>query len=156
MDPYKLLKDSIAGIGPRQIAIYQGIVNSVNGHFCEIQVGSMAIPGVRLRSSELDDDGELLLTPKLGSAVTVGSLSGDLSSLVVIAMDHVASIKASGTITINGGKLGGMVSVEALTKKLNEFVKIYNNHTHADKGVVTTSHAGSFNSGDYEDNNVKH
>ncbi len=156
MDPYKLLKDSIAGLGPRQIAIYQGIVNSVSGHFCEIQVGSMAIPGVRLRSSELDDDGELLLTPKLGSAVTVGSLSGDLSSLVVIAMDHVASIKASGTITINGGKLGGMVSVEALTKKLNEFVKIYNNHTHADKGVVTTSQAGSFNAGDYEDNNIKH
>jgi len=156
MDQYKLLKDNLQGLHPQQIAIYQGIVNKVSGHFCEVQIGNIAIPDVRLRSSELDDDGELLLTPKTGSAVTVGSLSGDLSSLVVIAMDHVDSIKASGAITINGGQLGGMVNIRALTDKLNALVQTFNQHTHPDKGVPTTSRAETFTAEDYEDKKITH
>ena len=157
MDQYRLLKENLIGLGSsKQISIYQGIVNKVDGIFCEVQIGAMAVPDVRLRSSESEDEGELLLIPKIGTAVTIGSLSGDLSSLVVIAMDHVDFIKATGSVKINGGKLGGMVNIKELTDKLNSFVKTFNSHTHADKNVPTTVTASDFSASDYEDEQIKH
>lgn len=157
MDQYKLLRENLAGLGnPQQITIYQGIVSKVDGILCEVQIGEIAVPDVRLRSSESEDAGELLLVPKIGTAVTVGSLSGDLTNLVVIAMDHVESIKATGSITINGGNLGGMVEIKALTDKLNELVQIFNKHTHPDKNLPTTTLASSFSVGDYEDKKITH
>lgn len=113
MNDYSKLKDYLSGIGGKGIAITQGIVKSVSGNLCEVEIGNIVIPDVRLRASELDDDGEMLVTPKVGSAVTVGSLSGDLSQLVVFQVDHIE------TIVINGGKLGGLINIEQLTEKLN-------------------------------------
>ena len=113
MNEYSKLKDYLSGIGGNGIAITQGIVKSVSGKLCEVEIGNIVIPDVRLRASELDDGGEMLVTPKVGSAVTVGSLSGDLSQLVVFQVDHIE------TIVINGGKLGGLINIEQLTEKLN-------------------------------------
>lgn len=113
MNEYSKLKDYLSGIGGNGIAITQGIVKSVSGNLCEVEIGNIVIPDVRLRASELDDDGEMLVTPKVGSAVTVGSLNGDLSQLVVLQVDHIDSI------VINGGELGGLINIEQLTEKLN-------------------------------------
>ena len=112
MNEYSKLKDYLDGIGSKGIAITQGIVKSVSGNLCEVEIGNIVVPDVRLRASELDDDGEMLVTPKVGSAVTVGSLSGDLSQLVVFQVDHIE------TIVINGGKLGGLINIEQLTEKI--------------------------------------
>lgn len=159
MNEYSKLKDLLKSVGGKDITIYQGIVNSVEGCLCEVQVGGIAIPNVRLRASELDDDGEMLVTPKVGSAVTVGSLSGDLAQLVVLQVDHIE------TIVINGGKLGGLINIEQLTKKINEFVATFNSHTHDvtvshPGGTFTTikpaSSASSFKKGDYEDEKITH
>lgn len=146
-------------VGVEKIAVCQGIVKSVTGHLCEVEIGNIIIPGVRLKASELDDDGQLLVTPKVGTAVTVGSLSGDLSQLVVLQVDHIE------TIIINGGKLGGLINIGQLTDKINELVDTFNKHTHN----VTVSHPGgtfttvepgetapSFNKSDYEDKTIKH
>ena len=160
MNDYSKLKDLLKSVGGgRDITICQGIVNRVNGVLCEVQVGSIAIPDVRLRASELDDDGQMLVTPKIGSAVTIGSLSGDLSQLVVLQVDHIE------TIVINGGRLGGLINIGQLTDKMNELVKTFNQHTHQ----VTVSHPGGtftsltpgstasdFKKGDYEDKTIKH
>ena len=113
MNEYSKLKDYLSGIGGNGIAITQGIVKSVSGKLCEVEIGNIVIPDVRLRASELDDDCEMLVTPKVGSAVTVGSLNGDLSQLVVLQVDHIESI------VINGGGLGGLINIEQLTGKLN-------------------------------------
>ena len=113
MNEYSKLKDYLSGIGGNGIAITQGIVKSASGKLCEVEIGNIVIPDVRLRASELDDDGEMLVTPKVGSAVTVGSLNGDLSQLVVLQVDHIESI------VINGGGLGGLINIEQLTGKLN-------------------------------------
>ena len=113
MNEYSKLKDYLSGIGGNGIAIIQGIVKSVSGKLCEVEIGNIVIPDVRLRASELDDGGEMLVTPKEGSAVIVGSLSGDLSQLVVLQVDHIDSI------VINGGELGGLINIEQLTEKLN-------------------------------------
>lgn len=160
MNEHSKLKDYIQRVGGgRPITIYQGIVKSVAGNLCEVEIGNIVIPDVRLKASELDDDGMMLVTPKVGSAVTVGSLSGDLSQLVVLQVDHIESI------VINGGKLGGLINIEALTDKINGLVDTFNNHTHN----VTVAHPGgtfatlqpgaaasTFNKGDYEDETIKH
>ena len=101
----------------------------------------------------------MLITPKVGSAVTIGSLSGDLTELVVLQVDHIE------TIVINGGKLGGLINIGQLTDKINELVESFNSHTHQ----VTVSHPGgtfttvkpmesakTFDKGDYEDDKIKH
>lgn len=161
MDEYRKLQENLrrASGNGRTISIYQGIVRSVTGNLCEVTVGGITIPGVRLKASEMDDDGKMLITPKTGSAVTIGSLSGDLAELVVLQVDHIE------TIVINGGKLGGLINIEQLTDKINELVEAFNGHTHQ----VTVSHPGgtfttvkptssakSFKKDDYEDVKIKH
>ena len=161
MDDYRQLQEHLRNVagGRKTISIYQGIVKSVDGNLCEVTVGNINIPGVRLKASELDDDGLMLITPEVGSAVTIGSLSGDLTELVVLQVDHIE------TIVINGGKLGGLINIGQLTDKINELVESFNSHTHQ----VTVSHPGgtfttvkpmesakTFDKGDYEDVKIKH
>lgn len=168
MNDYSKLKDLLRGVGGgNDITIYQGIVNSVDGCLCEVQIGGIAIPGVRLRASELDDDGQMLVTPKIGSAVTIGSLSGDLAQLVVLQVDHIE------TIVINGGNLGGLINIEQLTGKLNAIEDDINNLKTAMSGWVPSPQDGGAalktaittwagqelaksKRGDYEDETVKH
>lgn len=161
MDEYRQLQEHLrnaVGAG-KTVAIYQGIVKSVSGNVCEVAVGNITVPGVRLKSSETDDAGLMLVTPKVGTAVTMGSLSGDLSELVVLQVDHVE------TIVVNGGKLGGLINIEQLTAKINELVDAFNRHTHQvtvshPGGTFTTvkpgSSASKFKKGDYEDEKIKH
>ena len=161
MDDYRQLQEHLRNVagGRKTISIYQGIVKSVDGNLCEVTVGNINIPGVRLKASELADDGLMLITPKVGSAVTIGSLSGDLTELVVLQVDHIE------TIVINGGKLGGLINIGQLTDKINELGESFTSHTHQ----VTVSHPGgtfttvkpmesakTFDKGDYEDVKIKH
>lgn len=160
MNEYSKLKENVKALaGHMGVAITQGIVEKVDGDVCQVRIGNIVIPGVRLRASETDDDGKMLIVPKTGTAVTVGSLSGDLTDLVVLQVDHVESV------TINGGKLGGLINIGALTDKINELVDAFNRHTH----TVTVSHPGgtfttmrpasqarTFSKGDYEDEKIKH
>ena len=115
MNEYSRLKEYLRGLSNsgNDVTICQGIVRSVAGNTCEVEVGSLIIPGVRLRASEAEDESQMLITPRIGSAVIMGSLSGDLSQLAVLQVDKVESI------VINGGKLGGLINIEQLTEKLN-------------------------------------
>lgn len=161
MDKYKELAENLRRVmGGNGIAISTGIVKSVSGILCEVEVGKLVVSDVRLRASETADKGEILLVPKVGTAVVFGSLTGDLSQLVVLQVDVVESIKATGSITINEGKLGGLVNIEDLTSKLNSFVQSFNTHTHTgNMGAPTTppaTQAQKFNKSDYEDTKIKH
>lgn len=80
---------------------------------------------------------------------------------MVLAVDEVESI------TINGGKLGGLINIESLTQKINELVRTFNNHTHqvnttgsatAQTGTAAAvaSKASELNKSDYEDTKVTH
>ncbi|WP_417128304.1 hypothetical protein [Phocaeicola sp.] len=163
MDQYRRLRDNLMqmmGSG-KEITIWQGIVKSVEGTTCTVTFGTLDVEGVRLRASLADNESHLLIVPKVGTAVVVGSLSNDLSLLVVLAVDEVESI------TINGGKLGGLINIESLTQKINELVRTFNNHTHqvsttgsatAQTGTAAavTSKASELNKSDYEDTKVTH
>ena len=161
MDKYKELADNLRRVlGNKGVAISTGIVKSVSGILCEIEVGKLVVPDVRLRASETADDGEILLIPKVGTAVVFGSLTGDLSQLVVLQIDHVESIKITGSISINDGNLGGLIKIAELTNKLNTLVQSFNTHTHTgNMGAPTSppvSPAQQFNKSDYEDTKIKH
>jgi hypothetical protein len=163
MDQYRRLRDNLMqmmGSG-KEITIWQGIVKSVEGTTCTVTFGTLDVEGVRLRASLAENESHLLIVPKVGTAVVVGSLSNDLSLLVVLAVDEVESI------TINGGKLGGLINIESLTQKINELVRTFNNHTHqvsttgsatAQTGTAAavTSKASELNKSDYEDTKVTH
>lgn len=120
----RLIRNLRAAVGQAPIAVYQGVVASVEGITCTVSFGGQDVSGVRLRASEAADDAQILLVPRVGSAVIVGSLSGDLSQLAVLSVDAVDRVE------INGGKLGGLINIEALTAKINELVDAFNAHTH--------------------------
>ncbi|MBD9352915.1 MAG: hypothetical protein EGP72_06275 [Phocaeicola plebeius] len=163
MDQYRRLRDNLMqmiGAG-KEITIWQGIVKSVEGTTCTVTFGTLDVEGVRLRASLAENESHLLIVPKVNTAVVVGSLSNDLSLLVVLAVDEVESI------TINGGKLGGLINIESLTQKINELVRTFNNHTHqvsttgsatAQTGTAAAvaSKASELNKSDYEDTKVTH
>ncbi|MBO5595799.1 MAG: hypothetical protein J5917_03380 [Bacteroidales bacterium] len=156
----------MAVVGPAPITVYQGIVSRVDGITCTVRFGEMEVDGIRLRASEASQDAQMLIVPKVDTAVIVGSLSGDLSELVVLAVDVIERIE------INGGQLGGLINIEALTDKLNELVNAFNNHTHTIlSGKIkcgpypnaapvqvpaVTSKAQQLKKSDYEDETVKH
>lgn len=156
MDKHRELADHLRSFGAgRTMSIYQGIVRKVEGLMCDVEIGSITIPEVRLRASLSTDENHLLITPAIGSPVIVGSLSGDLTELVVLAVDRVESV------LFNGGKLGGLINIEALTEKLNALVETINTHTHisGEKGTPTakpTKRAEPFSASHYEDTTIKH
>ena len=112
----------------------------------------------------------MLITPKVGSAVIVGSLSGDLSNVVVLSVDEIESIE------INGGGNGGLINIQTLTDRINALVDKFNSHTHTlQTGAVAvsgpsgassnpqpitvpavTSKADSLSKDDYEDTTITH
>ena len=155
MDQYKELATLIkqASSGGSHVTILQGIVKEVSGVTCTVEIGSLTVSDVRLRASEKQEETQILITPAIGSAVILASLSGDMTNLVVVAVDVAESI------TINGGKLGGLINIEALTAKLNELVQVFNSHTHtAPNGPTTppTTTAHQLQRKDYEDEKIKH
>ncbi len=155
MDQYKELAELLqqAGGKTRQVTLTQGIVTKVSGVLCEVKIGGITVPDVRLRAAELTNSGELLIVPKVGSAVIVGSLTGDLTQLVVLAVDCAEQV------IINGGQLGGLVNIGPLTEEINALVDVFNSHKHtAPNGPTTppTIQAQRLDRADYEDTKVKH
>lgn len=162
MDPYKKLSDLLRMSGGQQgIVLTQGIVRAVDGVTCTVDVAGQLIDGVKLKATSTEDDSQIMITPAIGSAVVFGSLSGDMGNLVVLQVDRAEQI------VINGGKLGGLVNIEALTKKLNDLVNMFNSHIHtvsttgsanAQSGTASpvSNKASSFNKSDYEDDKIQH
>lgn len=176
MDPYKQLADRLNGLRPTTQALTYGIVKSVSGVMCSVMVGSQVIEDVALRATGVDQEGHCLIVPKVGSAVLMGNINGDLSRLVVLAVDVVERVELTGEVVYNDGQLGGMVKIKELTDKINELVKAFNDHTHIlQSGAVAvsgtesaqsnakpitvpaiTSKAKELRKSDYEDLKIKH
>ena len=162
----RLIRNLRSAVGPQPISVYQGIVEAVDGITCTVRFGDTVVDGIRLRASEAKNSAQLLIVPKIGTAVIVGSLTGDFTQLAVLSVDEIERIE------INGGQLGGLVNIEALTDKINELVDAFNKHTHTiPLGAITCgsypsvspvnvpavqSKAAKLKPGDYEDTTVKH
>lgn len=162
----RLIRNLKSAVGPEPITVYQGIVVSVEGVTCTVRFGNMDVAGIRLRASEASDDAQMLIVPKVNTAVIVGSLSGDLSKLAVLSVDSIERIE------VNGGKLGGLINIEGLTSKINDLIDAFNEHTHTiPAGAIncgglpsaapvitpkTMAPAAKLNKKDYEDKTITH
>lgn len=137
MDAYRQLGDRLRMLGTsKSSTFYQGIVQSIEGKSCTVEIEGLAVPDIRLRASMTAEGEELLITPKVGTAVLVGSLSGDLTNLAVLSVD-VAEM-----ITLHGGRQGGLVLLEPLTKKLNALEEELNKLKQALSSAVTVPNDG--------------
>ena len=153
MDDYRELAERLKGFIPQNTHICQGIVSKVDGITCTVEIGGLSVPGVRLRATEMSANDAVLITPKIGSAVVVGSLTGSVDELVVLVVDRAESV------TFNGGNLGGMVNVAELTKKINALIDALNTHTHPTPNGMSSPPAAQFvkfNKSDYEDEKITH
>lgn len=114
MDKFRELADRLKGLNPKSGAIFQGIVQSFDGCLCTVRIGEIDIPDVRIRASETAlDNTQMLVCPKVGSAVILGSFSGDYTDLAVLSVDEIDHI------TINGGSKGGLINIGDLVSRLN-------------------------------------
>lgn len=176
MDSYKELADRLNGLRPTTQALTYGIVKSVSGVMCSVMVGSLLIEDVALRATSVEQEGHCLIVPKVGSAVLLANINGDLSRLVVLAVDVADRIEMTGEVIYNDGQLGGLVRIKELTQKINELVQAFNSHTHtlqtgsvAVTGSATSqsntepievpavsSKAKELKAEDYEDKKIKH
>lgn len=141
---------------------------------------SAPLPAVNLQANQGGDTG-VVVFPKQGSYVIVGVMNTGGAAAVLLT-DEVESIEIdvpyqadtdNGGIVLNGGSLGGLVKIEALTEKLNGLVDVvnglirnYNAHTHTYSATPTAGttaipldpadSASAFERNDYEDKSIKH
>jgi hypothetical protein len=160
---------------------------------------SAPLLGVNLQANQEGEEG-VVMFPAPGShvvvafitpAVAVAVLSekidriamkiGDTTAMIIDGQvdlstgDTTVKITTDG-VTINGGALGGLVKIEALTGKINDLIEAYNAHTHElPPGTVSvtgsptaqanpapvmvpaiTSQHPAVSASDYEDEHVKH
>lgn len=98
---------------------------------------SAPILAVNLQANQEGSTG-IVIYPKVGSYIVVGFLNP--GTAVVLLYDEVEKIdiKIESTtvqadkdgIVLNGGSLGGLVKVEALTSVFNNLIDAFNSHTH--------------------------
>lgn len=128
MDIYGKIADklkNIAGQGlVQQSMLFVAVVKKIEGSTCVVELDELAISDVRLRAVVNNEKEQLLVVPKLGSYVRILAASNDMRDLSVIAYSEIDSVNITIDNTIvdvtkdgvvfNGGKLDGMVKVEAM------------------------------------------
>ena len=100
--------------------------------------GQMAVPLVLDRVDKTADEGETRIY-----STTDGT---NISFHVYVAKDGVR---------LNGTEYGGLIKIQELTDKLNEFIALYNAHTHGLTPDPSVS-APVFLKTDYENTKVQH
>lgn len=156
----KQLIRSIASTGGGATLFEATVVESKDTE-CTIKYQGLEHKNVRLVCGFSQSLTTVIVKPAVDSTVLVADLSsGKMRDLVVLMVEKAE------TITINGGELGGLINIAALTNKLNALVDKFNTHTHAvTVGNLTgiaqaftnpEQKASTFNKTDYEDTKIKH
>lgn len=169
-DKHTQLKESLIrylGLNKKPYNIFYAKVRSVQDYTCGIEVSDIELSGVSLCATINESKNNLIIKPKIGSDVLVADLSGgEFRTLVVIQYTEVESI------SLNGGKLGGLIKIQELTDKINELVDWCKNHTHSNAsftGTISNAPAtgtltipksmnplNELNKADYEDTKILH
>lgn len=130
MDTYAEIARAIKAMtgGNGGTTLFTAEVKSVEGETCTVLIGELEVPDVLLTPADEGADGKLVITPKVGSQVTVADLSGgELRQLAVVHWGEVEKISLTAdSIELNGGDNGGLVKIEALTDKINNIEKDIN------------------------------
>lgn len=121
MDKYKKLIAALQNIAPvPMVPLLPVQVKAITGESCTVEFGDLELTDVRLKATINGADNSLLLLPKVGSTVLVGSLTGDLKDLAVLKIDELQKI--------NYVQDGLQLTVDATDNKVsvsNEQVSLY-------------------------------
>lgn len=95
MDKYaKFIETLKKGIAPdQQVLIIPAEVKQITGESCTVLYGELELSEVRLKATINGSSNKLMLLPKIGSMVLVGSLSGDLKDLAVLKIDELEKVE---------------------------------------------------------------
>lgn len=149
----KQLIRSIASTGGGATLFEATVVESKDTE-CTIKYQGLEHKNVRLVCGFSQSLTTVIVKPANGSKVLVADLSnGKMRDLVVLMVEKAESV------TFNGGNLGGLINIKALTDKLNALVNAFNTHVHPVTGNATSTTAQqtqTFKQSDYEDTKIKH
>lgn len=96
MDKYKKLGDyfkSLATDAITHMPLVNAKVISVEGESCTVEFDGLQIDEVRLKATINGQANKIIVEPKTGSMVLIGSLTGDLKDLAVLSVDEVAKLQ---------------------------------------------------------------
>jgi hypothetical protein len=98
MDKFAKLAETLkASAGNGNIPLIIGTVKSVEGDKCTVTYGDDANPvdleDVRLKTTIGTGENYLLVTPKIGSSVVLGSITGNYEDLSVLKIDEAEKIE---------------------------------------------------------------
>ncbi|MBU2526157.1 MAG: hypothetical protein KKC03_06120 [Bacteroidetes bacterium] len=86
----KIRSQLIGSQEPPKRYAHTGIVTAVEGKHCKVKLpGGLEVSNVKLAATIDEDENELLLVPKVGTAVVMISLTGTENNLTVIKADEV-------------------------------------------------------------------
>ena len=161
MNPLSEIRKSIKGMTSGNGRLFTAKVLSADGEKCCVDIDGLVVSDVQLRAVVNGEESGILITPKIGSYVTVADLSGDLTRIVVVGFSEVEkiSIDAETDIVINGGGYGGLIKIEDLVDELNRLVQTFNSHTHVVPNGTSNAPstlASSFSTSTLENTKIRH
>lgn len=154
------------------LTLFEAVVTESKDTECVIKYQGLEHKNVRLVCGFSQSLTTMIIKPAVGSTVLAADLSGGKMRDLVVLM-----VEKAETVIFNGGKLGGLIKIEDLTKKLNDLtdkvnalVDAFNSHTHivnttgtaaAQSGTAAAptapaQKATEFDKTDYEDTKIKH
>lgn len=95
MDKYKKLSELLTRHNSsnwKAMPIFNAVVKSIQGESCTVEVDGLEIDEVRLKATINGEANKIIIEPKVGSMVLIGSLTGDLKDLAVLRGDQVSKI----------------------------------------------------------------
>ncbi len=133
MDKYKKLVNAFRSIVPAAgLPLLPAQVKAITGDSCTVEYGDMELTDVKLKAT-IGGTNKILLLPKIGSTVLIGSLTGDFKDLVVLKIDELQKIvyEQDGlqlTVDTTTGKVAVAneeVSLKGLFQQLTDLLKTF-------------------------------
>jgi hypothetical protein len=140
MDKYKKLADYLKGNGQiNNIPLFNATVKSIEGESCTITIDDLELDEVRLKATINGNANKIIVTPAVGSMVLVGSLTGDLKDLAIIATDEIEKLEYEQDglkllIDSTDGKISisnTTISVKDVFQQLTDLLKAFKVYTPA-------------------------
>ena len=131
MDKARELIEALRRMFPQPTVITTAEVVSVEGDTCTVKFGEgLNVPGVRLRATKSDINTKLLITPRVGSFVLIGSQSGDFRDCNVLLVEEpetvaITAAKMNIVIDVTGGKISAGnndISLYGLLQQLQDII----------------------------------
>jgi len=116
--------------GTHNVNIMVGKVVSVEGESCTVQVnGRLELTDIRLKATINGKEEKVMLTPKIGSYVLLGSLTGDEKDMTLLKMDEMEKMEYHQdqlSVTINSTDNSVLIDADGTVIELNDRVKVRN------------------------------